>query len=471
MGGGGAGWHWSPHPRSGYNPAMALRRADFGTDFTWGVASAAFQVEGAWDADGKAPSVWDEACARGRVRGGVACRDGIDAYHRMDEDLDLISALGVDANRFSVSWPRVMGEGRGPWNDRGGAYYDRLIDGCLARGLEPWLTVHHWDLPLALQREGGWARRGIVEDFADFAEQVGRRYGDRVRHWMIFNEPFSVTGFIAAGVFDRRGPHPLTALASLHHMNLAIAEAGRRLREVLPEGARIGTTNVFTLAAPFDTADRRLRRVQRAVEAIAVDAFCDPLAGRGYPFDDSVFLRPLRRYVHDGDEQALAFDVDFMGIQYYGPFPMRRVPLVGGLPALSLRTAEANVRSATGVPVEPLGLLEVLRRYRDHPACRRMVITESGFGMNDRMVDGRIRDDLRIWYARTHLEQVRAAIAEGIPLDGFFQWSYADNIEWVLGRGPRFGLVHVDYDRDFRRTPKDSYRWFQQLLTTDDGVD
>lgn len=445
-----------------------MRRSDFGEGFTWGVASAAFQVEGGWDADDKAPSVWDEACRRGRVRGGEACLDGIDAFHRLDEDLDLIAGLGVDAYRFSISWPRVLGDGRGPWSAAGGDYYDRLIDGCLARGLEPWVTVHHWDLPLALEREGGWARRGIVEDFAALAEQVARRYGDRVRHWMVFNEPMSVLGHIAAGIHGRRGPHPLQALASLHHMNLACAEGGRRMRATLGPDAEIGTTNVFTLGAPFD-ATGRLRRAQRSVEALLVDAFLDPAAGRGYPFDDSPFLRPLRRYVLDGDLDAARFDYDFMGVQYYGPVPWRAAPLVGGLPVPTLRTAEADVRSSVGVPVEPLGLLEVLRRYADHPACRRMVITESGFGMHDRLIDGRVRDDLRTWYARTHLEQVLAARAEGIAVDGFFQWSYADNIEWVLGRSARFGLVYVDYDDDLRRYPKDSYRWFQALLGADGG--
>lgn len=446
---------------------MTLTRADFGDGFTWGVASAAFQVEGAWNTDGKTPSVWDEAVRRGRVRGGTVALDGIDAFHRLDEDLDLIAGMGVNANRFSISWPRVMGDGRGPWNDAGGAYYDRLIDGCLARGLEPWLTVHHWDLPLALQREGGWARRGIVEDFAQFAEQVARRYGDRVTNWMVFNEPLSVLGHIAGGIHGRLGPHPMEALASLHHMNLACAEAGRRMREVLPSSAKVGTTNVFTLAAPFDGADLRLRRAQRALEALLLDSFLDPAAGLGYPFDDSPFLRPMRRYVQPGDLEFARFDYDFMGVQYYGPVPMRSIPVIGGIPVPTLRTAEANVRSATAIPVEPRGLLELLRRYKDHPACRRFVLTESGFGMNDRLVDGAVHDDLRIWFARTHLDAVRTAMAEGVPVDGFFQWSYADNIEWVLGRTARFGVVYIDYEDDFRRIPKDSYRWFQQLLTGD----
>lgn len=452
---------------------MTLRRSDFGDDFTWGVASAAFQIEGGHEADGKRPSVWDEAGRRGRIRGGDVGNLAIDAFHRYEEDLDLIAELGVNANRFSISWPRVFGDGRGPWNAKGGDYYDRVIDGCLERGLEPWVTVHHWDLPQALQDEGGWTRRGIVEDFAVFAEEVARRYGDRVKHWMVFNEPLSVVGHIAGGIHSRLGPHPFQALAATHHMNLACAEAGRRMRRALPADARIGTTHVFSIQAPFDTDDAKLRRAQRALDAITMGMFLDPAAGLGYPFEATPLLAPMKRAIHDGDLDAVRFDYDFMGVQYYGPTPMRRAPIpgLGGIPLPTLRTAEANVRSTTGIPVEPEGLIEVLRRYRNHPSCRRFVITESGFGMKDRLVDGRVRDDLRIWYARTHLEVLRRAKAEGLPVDGFFQWSYADNIEWIFGRDGRYGLVYIDYDDNLRRIPKDSYRWFRQLLTTGEGVD
>lgn len=460
---------------------MALQRADFGDDFTWGVASAAFQVEGAWDADGKRPSVWDDAGHRGRIRGSHGGRspgdNAIDAYHRYESDLDLIAALGANANRFSVSWPRVLGDGRGPWNAPGGDFYGRLIDAGLERGLEPWLTVHHWDLPLALHREGGWTRRGIVEDFAAFAEELARRYGDRVRNWMIFNEPLSVLGHVLAGVHTRWGVHPNAAWAAIHHMNLAIAEAGRRMRAVLGDGHRIGTTNVFTVTAPFETDDPKLVAAKRAYEAMTVGIFLDPPAGLGYPTDANPILRPVRRFIEPGDEERLRFDLDFMGVQYYGPLPIRRfpIPALRALPLPRLAGAEVDVRSSTGIPVEPDGLLEVLRRYRHHPACRRMVITESGFGCNDRLERGplgpRVRDDVRTWYLRTHLERVRSAIDEGIPVDGFFNWSYADNIEWVLGRAARYGLVYVDYDDDLRRVPKDSYRWMQRLLTDPDGVD
>jgi beta-glucosidase len=450
-----------------------MRRSDFGPDFTWGVASAAFQIEGAWAADGKRPSVWDEAGRRGRIRGGAVGDDAIDFYHRYEDDLDLIAGLGVDANRFSISWPRVLGDGRGPWNEAGGDFYDRVIDAGLERGLEPWVTVHHWDMPLALQREGGWARRGVVEDFAALAQAVAERYGDRVRHWMVFNEPLSVIGQIMTGIHTRYGPHPAQALRSIHHVNLACAEAGRRMRHVLGDDARIGTTNVFTVAAPFDPDDERLRRSQAGLEALLVRSFLDPPGGRGYPFEATRVLTPLKRSIEDGDMEAVVFDYDFMGVQYYGPIPFRRspVPGLGGFPVPSLADAEVNVRSAVGLPVEPRGLVEVLRRYRDHPACRRMVITENGFGARDRLVDGRVRDDVRIWYLRSHLDAVLAAQREGISVDGFFHWSYADNIEWVLGRGPRFGLFYVDYEDDLRRIPKDSAGWFRRLLTDPEGVD
>lgn len=451
-----------------------MRRSDFGEDFTWGVATAAFQIEGGADLDGKRPSVWDEAGRRGRVRGGAEIgRIGIDSYHRVDEDLDLIAAMGVDAYRFSINWPRVFGDGRGPWNAKGGDYYDRVIDGCLARGIEPWVTVHHWDLPQALWEEGGWTRRGIIEDFARFAEEVARRYGDRVHNWMVFNEPLSVIGHIAGGIHGRLGPHPLAALSSIHHMNLACAEATRRMRDVLESDRAIGITHVFTLPAPFRTDDPVLGRGQRAIEALTMGVFLDPAAGLDYPAGATSLLKPIRRYVRDGDPELTKVDYDFIGVQYYGPTPTRRAPIPGlrAIPVPTLPTAEANVRSTTGIPVDPDGLVEVLQRYRHHPACRRFVITESGFGMKDRLVDGRVRDDLRIWYARTHLQALRRAMDDGIEVGGFFQWSFADNVEWVFGRDGRYGVVYIDYDDDLRRIPKDSYRWFQQLLTTDDGVD
>ncbi len=334
--------------------------------------------------------------------------------------------------------------------------------------------MHHWDLPLALWQQGGWSRRGIIEDFAVFAQRCAEHFGDRVRRWMVFNEPASVAGFLLLGLLDRRGLHLDRTLRSVHHMNLACAEAARRMRDVLGPDADLGTTNVMSVAHPYEPTDERTARRKRAFEALSVGIFMDPAGGRGYPFEASRLLRPLRRHIRDGDLEAATFPYDFMGVQYYGPLVcLHRLPVVGAVPTRRVPDAEANVRSAVGIPQDAEGLLWTLRAYSEHPAARRLVITEGGFGGRDRLEAGgdRVRDDVRIWSYRRHLEQVLAARAEGIAVDGYFAWSYADNIEWFHGRGPRFGLVYVDYDDDFRRVPKDSARWFQRLLTEPGGVD
>lgn len=452
-----------------------MRRADFGDDFTWGVASAAFQIEGSPTADGKQASIWDEMVRLGRVR-GAGGDQGIRFYERYAEDLDLIASLGFRANRISLSWPRLMGNGRDPWNAQGADFYDRVIDATLARGMEPWITVHHWDMPLALWREGAWTRRGIVEDFAAFAEQCAGHFGDRVGRWMVFNEPASVAGHLLLGLYGRRGFHLDTMLRSTHHINLACAEAGRRMRATLGADAQIGTTNVMSVVHPYEPTDERTARRKRAIEALACDVHLDPAGGRGYPFEATRLLAPMKRHIRDGDLESARFDYDFMGVQCYGPLvSLRTAPLIGPVPVMSAPDAEAHVRSSVGIPQDADALLWTFRKYAGHPAAKRMVVTEGGFGCNDR-VEGtpdepRIRDDIRIWSYRRHLEAVLAARSEGIAVDGYFAWSFADNVEWFLGRAPRFGLVYTDYDHDYRRIPKDSAKWFQRLMTTDDGVD
>jgi len=447
-----------------------MRRADFGTDFTWGVASAAYQIEGAWDLDGKRPSVWDEAGRRGRIAGGRVGDDAIDFYHRYPADLDLIAELGFGANRFSLSWPRLMGDGDGPPNPKGVDFYNKVIDGCLERGLDPWVTVHHWDLPQAMYATGGWTERSVIERFANFAEFCATTFGDRVKHWMVFNEPASVAGHLLIGGYGRLGLYPRRTLRCVHHMNVAIAEGARRMRAALPAGADIGTTNIVTLARPYEPTDEHTRRRKAAIEALTTDMFVDPAGGLGYPFHKNRLLKHLEPAILDGDLEAATFRFDFMGLQYYGPVVLRKQPIpgLGPVPTFSVPNPEVKLRSDIGIPADPEGLLHVLRRFKDHPAADRLVVTEAGIGLQDRMHDGEVNDDVRIWYVREHLRSVLAARNEGIPVDGFFHWSYADNIEWFFGRRPRFGLVHIDYENDFARTPKASARWFQRFLTDTD---
>ena len=444
-----------------------MQRSDFGNDFTWGVASAAFQIEGAWDVDGKTPSVWDVAGQRGRIDGGPVGNDAIDFYHRYPEDLDLIRDLGFGANRFSVSWPRILPNGGSTPNPAGIAFYDRVIDAMLERGLEPWLTLHHWDLPQALWNAGGWGSRATIRAFARLAEVCADAFGDRVKHWMVFNEPASVASHLLIGVFGRRGFYPKATLRSVHHMNLAIAEAGRVLRDRLPAGADIGTTNIIVPVRPYEPTDERTARRKAALEALTNDIFVDPAGGLGYPFHKTKVLKLLEPAVRDGDLEAATFHFDFLGLQYYGPLSLNptKVPGLGPIPSMGFAAnAEVKVRSDIGVATDPEGLFHVLRRYADHPSADRLVVTESGLGLQDRLVDGQVLDDVRIWYVREHLRSVLRAKQEGVPVDGFFSWSYADNIEWVFGRRPRFGLVYVDYEDDYRRVPKKSALWFRDFL-------
>ena len=448
-----------------------MQRSDFGDDFTWGVASASFQIEGAPTAGGKRPSIWDDVVRRGRVA-GAGGDQGIQFYDRYEQDIDLIGSLGFGANRISLSWPRLMGDGRGPWNPEGAAFYDRVIDRILERGMQPWVTVHHWDMPLELWKQGAWTRRGIVEDFASFAEKCAEHFGDRVKHWMVFNEPFSVAGQVLLGLNGRRGLHFDAMLRSTHHINLACAEAGRRMRAALPADAQVGSTNVLSVVHPYEPTDERTAKRKRTLEALSCDIHMDPAGGRGYPFGATKLLAPMKRHIRDGDLEAATFQYDFMGVQCYGPLvALRSAPLVGPLPSMSVPDAEVNVRSATGIPQDADALLWTFRKYAHHPAAKRLVVTEGGFGCQDRLEGGRVRDDVRVWSYRKHLEAVLTARAEGLPVDGYFAWSYADNIEWYLGRKPRFGIVYTDYENDYRRIPKDSALWFQRLLTTAGGVD
>ena len=448
-----------------------MRRDDFGSDFTWGVASAAWQVEGASTVGGKPPSVWDRLDAAGRIAGGPHADRAIDFYNRYPEDIALIAELGFGAKRLSISWPRLLGDGSGPSNPEGIAFYDRVIDETLAAGLEPWVTVHHWDMPQALLEKGGWGDRGIVEPFARLAELCAERYGDRVAKWMVFNEPGSVAGHLLLGMYGKRGFHPAATLRAVHHMHLAIAEGARRMRAVLPESAEIGTTHILVPVRPYGATDERTVRRKAAIEALTNGIFLDPPAGLGYPFKDNRVVNLVKPAIQDGDLEAVRFPFDFLGVQYYGPISLseKRWPVVGRLPTAKVTGAEVALRSDIGIPADAEGLEHLLKMCASHPIAERLVVTESGLGLQDRVHDGRIQDDVRIWYVREQLRAVLAAKEAGVPVDGYFHWSYADNVEWFFGTRPRFGLVYIDYKDDLKRIPKESARWFQRFLGGEDA--
>jgi beta-glucosidase len=432
-------------------------------DFLWGVATAAYQIEGAVAADGRKPSIWDTFCqVPGAVdnadTGAVAC----DHYHRWPEDVALLGRLGVDAYRFSVAWPRIMPDGVGPVNPKGLAFYDRLVDALLAAGIRPFVTLYHWDLPQALQDGGGWPRRATAEAFADYAAVVAARLGDRVADWNTVNEPLCVSwighldGLMAPGERDL----PLAVHAS-HHVLLGHGLATRAIRA---NAARPASVGVVLNLSPCEPATDRPADVAaaRRMDGHVNRWWLDPLHGRGYPADmiDTYRVEPP---VRPGDLETIAEPTDYLGVNYYfrqlvvddpeGSAPYaRQVPVPG---------AE---RTAMGWETYPAGLTQTLVRVADDYTPGRIVVTESGAAWPDEVTaDGTVEDRERTEYLDRHVGACAAAVARGVPLGGYFAWSLLDNFEWAYGYDKRFGLVHVDYPTQ-RRTVKASGHRYADLI-------
>ncbi len=442
-----------------------LARGDFGSDFTWGVAHASYQVEGAWDADGKGPSIWDTFTERPRkIRDGSDGKVACDFYHRYAEDTALVADLGFDAQRFSISWPRVLPDGTGRVNRAGLDFYSRVVDACLAEGVQPWVTLYHWDLPEALQRRGGWADRSVVGWFEEYVGVVADALGDRVKDWMIFNEPCSfllggyLSGIHAPGVRSLR-----KFLAATHHVNLCQAVGAEAVRARVPD-AKVGTTHIVT---PMRTKvdDERSRRGAAVLDAFANRVYVEPGFGLGYPIDDAPLLKGIERYQLPGDDDAVRVEWDFLGVQYYQrllakPVP---VPLLRAVPWPTKDHRNYEI-TAMGWEVQPDGLHEALARVHAFDPSLRLLVTENGAAFPDHLEGDRVHDERRTAFYRAHLEQVLRAKADGIPVDGYFCWSLMDNFEWAEGYTARFGLTYVDFATQ-ERIVKDSGHWFQSFLT------
>ncbi len=451
---------------------FGLAASDFGDDFTWGVATASYQIEGAWDEDGKGRSIWDTFTHRTRqpiptVLTGENGDEACDFYHRYESDLELMGSLGVGANRFSVSWPRILPDGTGRVNEAGLDFYSRVVDATLANGMVPWLTCYHWDLPQALQDRGGWTTRDIVGWFEEYVGVLAERLGDRVKHWMIFNEPLSfvyggyLMGAHAPGIISVKG-----AAAAVHHVNLCQAAGAAAIRARVAD-ATVGTTHVIS---PMHTASPMglFQEAKRKADALAHGVFLEPGFGMGYPQDAGLFVDHVERNVRPGDEEAMTVDFDFIGAQYYASMRAIPVPVVGALP-LRLPLDKGTDRDQMGHWNNPDGLYDAIAVVNRYDRCPRIVVTENGASFPDVVEgagdDARVHDLRRIDYLRKHLGAVARAKADGMPVDGYFYWSFMDNFEWALGYRPRFGLVHVDFATK-ARVVKDSGRWFRAFLAS-----
>jgi beta-glucosidase len=426
----------------------------FPDGFLWGAATAAYQIEGAPDADGKGPSIWDTfSHTPGKVfhgdTGDVAC----DSYHRYPEDIAMLQRLGVGAYRFSLSWPRIQPDGRGPANQQGLDYYHRLVDALLDKGITPVITLYHWDLPQALQDKGGWAMRDIAEIFADFAAIAGEALGDRVHRWITLNEPW-----VVAHVGYRDGRHapgetdPAKAVAANHHLLLAHGRAVRALRAASPSPAQIGITLNLDVARPVSPAAADMAA---ELEARMNGAYLDPLLRGAYPERLTAEFSPAKvpGLVHDGDFDVIRAPMDFLGVNFYAPHyvgirpdgePRRGEQLIG--PDVVLVQPDGMPVTAMNWLVDSSSIYELMTGLRDITDGLPLYITENGSAWYDYVTpDGTVEDYERLEYLRDHLAALHAAIADGVNLRGYFAWSLLDNLEWAEGYAKRFGLVYVDF--------------------------
>jgi beta-glucosidase len=432
----------------------------FPADFVWGASASSYQIEGAVDADGRGKSIWDIFChTPGKVKGGDTGDIACDHYHRWREDVEWLGRGGFSAYRFSTAWPRIMPAGAGAVEQRGLDFYDRLVDGLLARGVKPWLCLYHWDLPQALQDQGGWLKRDIAQKFADYARVVAKRLGDRVQHWAMFNEA-NVHALFGHGI----GSHApgLTGLpnmlAAIHHQNLAHGRALQALRAEHSQ-LRLGTVANVQPARPSSDRDEDRRATER-FDAFWNGAVLDPLFNGVYPAAIAAEFAPL---VAAGDLATIKQPIDFFGLNYYAPMYVAAAPQslfgawFGAVPPGTRFTA-------FGWPIDPSGLTDAFHRLRDRYGNPEIYVTENGACYDDApAADGSVHDDDRVAYLRDHITAARRVLADGVDLRGYFVWSLLDNFEWAEGFSRRFGIVHVDF-KTLKRTPKASFAFLADTI-------
>ena len=446
---------------------MKVEKIAFPEGFLWGAATAAFQVEGATDVDGRTDSIWDAFCrVPGNVVGGHTGEPGADHYRRVDQDVAMMADLGLGAYRFSIAWPRVRPDA-GAVNQAGLDFYKRLLDTLLEHDIKPWPTLYHWDLPQKLEDTGGWANRDTAYRFAEYAETIVDALGDRIDSWTTLNEPWCAAflGY-AAGIHAPGRAEPDAAVAAVHHLLLAHGLAGEVIRS---RDKQLGITLNMYPIIPADPDSAADRDVARRLDGLQQRIFLDPLLCGYYPADIVKDLEPFgfSSVIQEGDLKIINAPLDMLGVNYYtehyvsaepgdeGPSPWV------GVEQLSFPKRDAPVTDM-GWEVRPDGLTSVLLRvHNDYPKVP-LYITENGAAFPDLHDGDGVEDVDRTGYLESHLRAAHAAIAAGVDLRGYFCWSLMDNFEWAEGYAKRFGIVHVDYDTQVR-TPKRSARWYSAV--------
>ena len=449
------------NPMSPTLPSVA--RSDFAKDFMWGCSTSSYQIEGAYDVDGRVESIWDRFSEQpGNISDGSSGKRACDHYHRWHEDLDIARDIGFNSYRFSIAWPRIFSERGAQPNQKGLDFYSRMVDGMLERGLQPWATLYHWDLPQVLQDRGGWNERDTVAQFIKFADVMTHHLGDRVKNWITHNEPWCTAmhgnwdGMHAPGNKDFK-----TALQVCHHVLLSHGLATPVIRANVPD-AKVG---IALSLHPVQAASTSQADIDATIrhDGLRNRWFLDPLHGKGYPQDIWQLCGADAPIVEPDDLAAIATPLDFLGVNYYFPEVIAHAPEVLPLQTKVVVMPDRE-RTAFGWEVTPEGLATLLKRIVKDYQSAPIYITENGSTYEDVLEDdGSINDVDRRNYFIRHLAVLREVIAQGILVKGYFAWSLMDNFEWAEGYKRRFGMVYVDFETQ-KRTVKSSGQWYAHFL-------
>lgn len=442
-----------------------VNRSSFGNDFVFGVSTSAFQTEGSHLADGKGLSIWDTFTAKkGKIKGNQDAKSATNFYKYFRQDLDYIDWMNCKNFRFSTAWSRLFPDGVGKINPKGLAFYDRLIDNCLEKGIDPWVTLYHWDLPHKLEQMGGWTNRDVLKWFEEYVYFTVNKYSDRVKNWMVLNEPTAFTGlgyFMGIHAPGKKGISNF--LPSMHHAAMAQAAGGRIIKSINCK-LNVGTTFSFSHVEAFSNKkwdeDARIK-----VDALLNRLYLEPLLGLGYPLNDLPGLRKVEKYMLQGDDQLLAHQFDFIGVQNYSREIVKHSFLT---PIVNAKLVSAKKRKVPqtemGWEVYPKSIYEVLMKLKSYKNIPPLVVTESGAAFKDKLSEeGRINDEKRVIFLKRSIQEIEKAKNDGVNLKGYFIWSLTDNFEWTEGYHPRFGLIYIDYNKQ-KRVPKDSAFWYKDFL-------
>ncbi|MGQ9632307.1 MAG: GH1 family beta-glucosidase [bacterium] len=435
----------------------------FPEGFLWGAATASYQIEGGYDEGGKGESIWDRFCKNpGNIQNGDTGNLACDHYHRYREDIGLMKEIGLKAYRFSVSWPRIFPEGKGKVNQRGLAFYNRLVDGLLRVGIEPFITLYHWDLPQALQDRGGWANEEIVGYFRDYAATVSSSLGDRVHNWITHNEPWVVAflgyhrGIHAPGIKDI-----YTAVRVSHNLLLSHGEAVQAIRKNAGRRARVGITLNLSPIHPASESEEDVK-ASRLADGYLNRWFLDPVFKGAYPEDILEKYGDKAPKIRPADMKKISRRIDFLGVNYYTRQVVKSEPKTGE--PTPVGKIKGSKYTAMGWEIYPQGLYELLKRIHDEYGAPTMYITENGAAFPDKVDEkGEVNDPRRVRYLRDHFAQAHRAIGDGIDLRGYFVWSLMDNFEWAHGYSKRFGITYVDYPTQ-KRIIKRSGLWYKDVI-------